>query len=176
MELCLSSFLLSWNCKNLKSSDSHTFAWSESLGGLLKDYCVCPSPRNPNLADLQWGWRRCVSDRFPCDAFAVCLGSKLQEALLWPNSVRGRKGEEHFVIEEEKSLCATGCRLMRDKGRAGYVGNLFLGSLSAGNHVEYRPSVFVASNSGVGEPEPVFLSCSYWKFNAQVRFRTHGPR
>lgn len=47
------------------------------------------------------------------------------------------------MIEEEKSLCATGCRLMRDKSRAGYVKNLFLGSLSAGDHVEYRSSVLV---------------------------------
>lgn len=65
------------------------------------------------------------------------------------------------MIEEETSLCATGCRLMRDKGKAGYVKKSVSGVIVCRGPRRIQITSPCLSNSGVGVPEPVFLSCSY---------------
>lgn len=49
-------------------------------------------------------------EKFLGDGFTACLGSTLGETLVQFSKMG--KGEEHFVIEEESSLCATECRVM----------------------------------------------------------------
>ena len=77
----------------------------------------------------------------------------------------GKRRGDILWLGRGRSLCAAGHGLMRDGQSWGWrkisVSEIIVcRSQSPGHHVEYR-SGLAPSNSGVGEPEPVFLRSSH---------------